>query len=372
MFIVSISILIFGCKISQKTAGQQPSRISDANIEGLGSEPANKAHDDYFSRKREWISVDPFNKRGGRINGSSSVPNIDWISKYANANTEEIYLHVVDIDKIDFSPLFGLKNLHYLNITCYDSSFVDFPDLSGVKNLKELVIFGASIKSFQNMREKLPDIERLSITPEDSWGLKIEDFHNISKITSIRKIFLQIQSDMDIKLLDFHGLSNLEEFKTFTAGVIDFEGSENLPSLAYLEARYCTPKNVRYISNLILLRELELKIDKSISDLSFLTSLTNLKRLDLNNGNYNRGAGPREGLKDYQVRIDVQPLQCLINLERLSFAGFIIENILALADLPLAHQTLYACDCFFLPDDNIRRLSEGGIFLYRDYIPDGR
>jgi hypothetical protein len=367
-------ILILGCKVLEKkdeviNDNQRNGKNAVGTISEITIDDIENSTTEYNWFTGPPYTIDPLGKRE-TINGSPPERDIYRIKNFPSITS--LSLHVVDIDKIDFSPLYELVNLHSLYINCYDDSFVDFPDLSGIKNLKELEILGASIYSFQNIREKLPDIEYFRISPKDTWGIQISDFGNISKISSIKKIFLQFQSDFDIKLSDFYGLPNLKYIKTFTTGTIDFKGSENLTSLEYLEAADCSPKNVRYASNLNSLQELHLKIDKSITDLAFLSGLTKLKKLSLQTDNFNRGAGPREGLKDYQVRINVQPLASLINLEYLSFSGFIIENIFALSELPINYRSIYACDCFFLPDDDIYQLSEGGNFLVRNFIPDGK
>jgi hypothetical protein len=68
---------------------------------------------------------------------------------------KEISFDVVDIDAIDFSPLYTLRNFEEIIIRCLDDSFTDFPDLSGIKNLKKFTVFYSFISSFDNIRKNI-------------------------------------------------------------------------------------------------------------------------------------------------------------------------------------------------------------------------
>ncbi|MDR2924301.1 MAG: hypothetical protein LBU85_13320 [Treponema sp.] len=285
-------------------------------------------------------------------------------------NLSKVIICFKDYQSIDFSLLSNMKNLNNLTIDCYDDSLSQIPDLSGLKNLRRLEISG-SIKSFENIDEHLPDIEYFQFCPnsrnDDYWELEIKNFHEISKITSLKKIFLQMGSEkQEINFLQLQGLTNLESFETFSGGVIDFKGIENLKQLKQIKASYCTPRNTGYLGNLGLLQELELRIVNG--NIKFLENIKTLETLRLYNYEYDSNAGPHDGLKKYQTKIDLYSMRNLKTLNFVSLSGFIIDNVYIIDELS-SLDDVYFCDCFVLPDDSTEKINT---YIYRNFIPDGK
>jgi Leucine-rich repeat (LRR) protein len=272
----------------------------------------------------------------------NEVQNLDGMSDYVNA--EYIFFDIANIHEIDFSPLFLLEKVNYIGIHAQDDSMVDFPNFKNIKNLQWLWIHGASINSFLNIKERLPDIEFLGIDFKNSRETReITNIDHISKMNSIKKLFFGNISN--IKFSDFYGLTNLEDFTTETTGTVDLEGCEKLKFLTWLKMEYCTPKNIQYVSKLTSLQNLFLGIGEDVNDFSFLTNLTSLRGLSLYNNTYSRN------------EIDVRMISNLHDLKSIFFHGFIIDNLLVLNVLPdLTDIGLRYCDV--LPDNDTEKLRE--------------
>ena len=342
---------------------------SDNDEAANDSETVHEEQNQNQQIRRTWLYIDPLGERL-TLNTFPAQRDFSHVSKFSNL--EEVYFHAANIDKIDFSPFFGLEKLRTIDITCYDDSFVEFPDLSGVKNLKSLEILGASIQSFQNIRKKLPDIEYLRFGAKDYWGIEISDLDTISEIPSLKRLDMNIGSNLTIRLSDFHGLKNLEHFQTYIRGTIDFVGAENLISLKYFDARSSSLLNVQYLSNITTLEAVHLRIDESTKNLDFLSNLVNLRSLTLDNKVYTWSSGPLEAIRDHQLEIDVSPLKNLLQLKSLSFCGFVIKNIVALAELPVL-DVIYVYDTFILPDNSVRELSRvNGESIWVDHFVSDR
>jgi hypothetical protein len=357
LLIFSIFVLFFGCKSSNKN-NEIESEYTNETI--------NEEDEKVLLGKYAWIAIDPLGKRGS-LNATPTVCDLYWISE--NSVTSEIIFYVIDVDKIDFSPLFELVNLEKIYINCYDDSMIDFPDFSGIKKLKKLEIMGSSINSFINIREKLPDIEYLRYNTKDYWGMsETTNFDCISKISSLKEIFLQWGGDFDIKFSDFYGLINLERFQTYTRGIIDFEGSEKLTSLKILEIGSCKQINLQSLGYITTLQILSMGIDDDSNDLSFFKYLTNLKYVSLGNGKYDSYAEIHDGIKEYQTKIDINPMKNLSSLENVFFGGFVIDNFLILNELPHLSEII-VLDSFIMPDNDIKNIKDN-ILIIRKYYHD--
>jgi hypothetical protein len=213
------------------------------------------------------IYIDPLDRMDG-WHWDNNIHNLDWIINYPEFGAIiEMCFVVVDIDKIDFSPLFTMEKLQRIEISCHDDSLVDFPDFSGIKNLKQIEINDSSICSFANIGNNLPDIEELYITGKIDEDIEIINLDCLSEIKTLKRLFLPEGINTNYSFSDFSGLSNLEWFKTHTSGFIDFKGCEKLTSLKYIEAGYCTPKNIQCLGRLSMLEELHLRIDNGVTDI---------------------------------------------------------------------------------------------------------
>jgi hypothetical protein len=313
------------------------------------------------------INIDPLDRMKNRPFWQLDIHNLYWITEYPN--TVKINFGVVDIDKIDFSPLFKLEGLEHITIWCHDDSLVDFPDFSGIKKLKTINIYNSSIKSFENIGKNLPDIENLHINSKDFYGIEIKNLDCLSEIKTLRELFLHQGSKMELKFSDFYGLTNLEWFKTHSSGVIDFAGIEKLTSLKYLDLSDSTPKNIQNLGTITTLQELHLRIDNSVDNIDFLNTLINLETLCLYNSEYNgQHSGVPEGKKLYQKKIDLRLINNLSVLKRLYLGGFIVDNIIILNELTLLNE-IDLCDCFVLPDNDTSIIKEN-IWLRRGFAPD--
>jgi hypothetical protein len=338
-FILLLLFLIFSCK-GRNNGTTNNISISEQEI--------------YQNLSRDWNRFD--------INFDDFSDLKSDIEKYPNLS--EVSIHFKDYQSIDFSLLLKLKNLNKLTLLCYDDSLSQFPDLSGLKKLKRLTIYGSTINSFENIHEYLPNIEYFQFSPKDYWELEIKNFYEISKITSLKEIFFQMATKQEISFLQLQGLTNLEIFKTFSKGIIDFEGIGNLNQLKYISALDCTPKNIDHLGNLSLLQELQLRIVNG--NINFLENTIALKKLWLSNYEYNSTAGGNDGLKNYQTKIDLYSIRNLKVLDDIYLGGFIIDNIYIINELSSLYW-VYLFDCFVLPDNSVER---GNKYIYRSFIPD--
>jgi hypothetical protein len=361
--IFSFFVLFIGCK---KTIKNNEISIDNSYKENSNTE-INKFMSE--SRTRLRVYIDPLGKKHGMVFWEDSVQNLNFINENINylSNVEHIYFDVFDIDKIDFSPLFKLNNLESIGIWCHDDSLVDFPDFSGIKKLNSLTIYDASINSFLNIGENLPNIMYLHIAYKDYWDVKeITNLDCISKISNLRHINLYLGGYVNINFSDLYGLTNLEEFETRTRGTIDFKGFEKLSSLTQLRLYECTTKNINYLSNIVTLQYLIIRIDKG-SNINFINNLTNLKSLSLIN--YEHEDKNFDKIKSYQTKIDIKSMKKLLVLEDVIFSGFIIDNLFILNELPNLKQ-IYFYDCYILPNNDIRNILKESINISINYYGD--
>jgi hypothetical protein len=360
-----VFILFLGCKNFKKN-NEIKTDYKEKVTENLDLENIdiniNKFKNNYLGTVLR-IYVDPLSKKNGMGIWKDSVQNLNFINENINilSNVEEIYFDVWDIDKIDFSPLFNLKNLESIGIWCHDDSLIDFPNFSGIKKLNRLTIYKALINSFLNIGDNLPNIMFLHIAYKDYWDVKeITNLDCISKINNLREINLYLGGYVNINFSDLSGLINLEKFETRTRGIVDFKGCEKLSSLKILWLEECTPKNINYLGNIVTLQSLSIRFDKGIKNINFLNNLTNLESLGI--VNYKYEDENFNEIKSYQTKIDILPMKKLLALKAVGFKGFIIDNIFILNELPIL-EYIYFDDCYILPDNNIRNILKDSISI---------
>jgi hypothetical protein len=267
-----------------------------------------------------------------------------------NQDLKDLSLSVNGLKYADFYPLSKLEKLHWLNIygyKSYDEPYVEIPDLRYIKNLKDLSFHWFKLGIPSGIKNKLPDIEKLTIASGSIYPIK-----ELNELVSLKKLALsEVQFSLS-SFTDFYKLSSLEEI-TIEAhgGDLDLEGVENLSSLRslVLSNNYGRNRNIDRLLNLKALEKLELAIDYENNDIGFLENLVNLRELKLTN------IDRRNSLKDrrdpYHIELDIFSIRGLMQLESLDLNVFKIKNSIIADTLPsLENVRFYQCD--LEPDEN--------------------
>ena len=190
-----------------------------------------------------------------------------------HATLEELDIYAAKLRTV--APIGNLSGLRRLNL----SSGVVISDLvselSRLTQLEHLEIrpFGlASLSFLLNMGETL---RTLSVRCTDVSDLR--DFRNLQKLES-----LEIHQAYSIR--DISGITLLSNLKDLTLDSMNSFSWQPLPLLRKLKTlrlRFCEIRTVEEIAKIVSLESLALEIIPNLTDVSLLSSLTNLRKLHL-------------------------------------------------------------------------------------------
>ena len=188
----------------------------------------------------------------------------------------------------DISPLAGLINLHYLNIS--DNPFSDISPIAGLINLEEIHFTNKNVGdiSFLTGFKKLKSFT--------TWDNPISDISVLAELPQLERVSICHSAGIpDISSLA--SLTNLKELYFVCNEVSDISPLAGLTKLTRLSLR-CN-ENISDISPLAGLVNLEwLEIPQNnISDISPLAGLTNLTWLDLSRNNISN-LSPLDGIRE--------------------------------------------------------------------------
>lgn len=189
---------------------------------------------------------------------ASSLPNPDKLKVYGcfdaetldgvDAFTQLEYLHINDYDLADLNAISALSNLKTLEIVNGDA-ITDFGVLHSLKQLESLYLDTEQLKDISFV-EKMSNLQELSLE-----NTIVIDVSALEGKTTLKKVVLQDNREVS----DYSVLSSLSELEELT---LDMGSKASMPDA----------------SNWTKLHTLSIS---GVSDISFMQSLTNLKKLYL-------------------------------------------------------------------------------------------
>jgi hypothetical protein len=288
--------------------------------------------------KQIYLYVDPYDN-------NYSI-NLFGIEKYDIF--EEIIIRGNNLDKVDFSPLFGLTQLERLYIyygiseeQLYSDEYylTKIPNLKEIKNLKSFYISNIST-SLEDMVNNLPNtLDSLIIS-----GGKLENINELVRLNNLKRLGLPYGN---YNIHDLEGLDNLEYLGIGTLREIDFYGIEYLPSLNSLDIYNVEDnKEFKYI-NIERLGSLQglnrLDLDVKNEDIDFIKNMLSLEVLIIRNlGNI--------------MTFDIELLNKIENLQLLMLTNFSIYNVELLNDFNYLSYVSFP-NCIFIPEGSEKNIN---------------
>jgi len=253
------------------------------------------------------------------------------IKAYEILKPKVIYIDFIPIDFLK-DPLFA--NLESINVSADAST--DITHLHSLKNLKNLW-FNFNLEPIGQLDfSQFPKLETLRY----HW---LEGSKNISKLTSLKSIYISGFPDLDLKL--FKNMELLKSMEIYHSKIESLEGIENLSNLEELKitisSKIKTLKRLAQMSTKSL-KTLEISSDheiKGLEDISNLNTLQSLK-LDfietLDVSHLEKNTKLKElAIKSIKKVVNEESLSQLTKLRSLDFLsiGF-IKSLNFLSDLP--------------------------------------
>lgn len=197
-------------------------------------------------------------------------------------NTEELMQIIENITELkinendDLSNLNGIEHLKNLkSLIVSGKSITDLTPLSKLQKLEQLNISNTAPKD-------LKAIENLSLTYLDAANTGISDVTSISKINTLKKLYLEDNDITDISL--FSNLTNLEELNISRNKLLSLNGIQNSKNLNTIIADSNDIKDISALKELYMIKNLSL-YDNNISNLLPLSALKELHNLNLKSNN---------------------------------------------------------------------------------------
>ena len=213
-------------------------------------------------------------------------------------------LTYLDADGMDIQNLEGLQfavNLIELNLR--GNPLSDLSPLSGLTTLKEVGLSGESLSDLSPLAG-LVNLEGVGF-----WKTSISDLSPLAGLTKLR--WLEFKNSPVSDLSPLAGLTNLKRLETYASKEPDLSPLKGLTSLVRLNVSGSGVSDISPLGGLINLEWLSIQSNRMISDISSLTSLKNLKELNLARNKIS----------------DVSPLATLRNLEKLQLQQNNISDI---------------------------------------------
>ena len=319
----------------------------------------------FYIDKRHWDWDEYDYLRYFIVTISNNGYDLGWVADHPGI--ENIWImRGGDIDGFDFSPLTSLKKLRRLEIWCQDETFRQIPDLSSIRSLKRLKLRDIYAHSFADIGNKMPNLDSLLL---DIHGEeRTVDLTGLSAIQTLKELTVRGASGSEF-LFDFSGMHNLESLRCSGNSTV-VKGLGSLRSLKYLEAEFYQPKQFGDLNELSALEVLLLLVDNDVSDVSFIERPENIEYMWLLNVNAQKveGVFPPKEKEPYHIELDIAALRNKHKLQTLLLAGFAIDNIEVLNQLPeLTELTLI--NCYINPDNDYTLLNENlNVETYRPYF----
>jgi len=241
------------------------------------------------------------------INPLSSLVNLRVLYlKHGTISTRRYLIRNHTYESLDLTPIANLLNLEHLDIS--KNIITNLEPLDSLTNLQHLIIDCIGFCSYPSLAETHPDLAEqynhsVDITPlSNLTNLKILHFNNNPHIQ------------------DLSPLASLKQLQVLGVSHNSIKDIRFLKDLVNLEALYLAAnqfKDVSPLQNLKKMRILSMTNNRQISDITHLSSLTNLQELNL-----------------YMNQItDVTPLSSLQNLLVLNLQSNPIQDLSPLSSL---------------------------------------
>ncbi len=235
--------------------------------------------------------------------GGNKITDISALASLINL--ERLSLQSNSIS--DISPLAGLTKLWYLklgynNRTIFDRNLIATPENSGITDISPLAGLTKLI-SLELQYNNIQDISALSgMTNLNHLILQVNPIEDISALSGLTKLTnLLCGANRLTNISALSDLVNLRWLSLEANNIVDLSPLAGLTNLESLDLNRNNISDLSPLSGLIALKGLTLWRNDEISDVSALSDLTNLTRLDLA---YNRVE-------------DISALSGLTNLTRL-------------------------------------------------------
>ncbi len=284
-----------GVRVTVSSGGGTTVTIPDVNLRAVITDSLGKARGAPITRA-EMASLTRLSAPNSNISDLTGLEVATGLTRL-ELGREFVSGSWVNSNEIsDLSPLSGLTNLTYLDLT--SNSISDISALSNLTNLTGLFLFSNSISDVSALsnltnltylslsRNSISDVSALSnltnLTVLYLYNNSISDVSALSNLTNLTVLYLDNNSISDVSALS--NLTNLTELGLRNNSISDVSALSNLTNLTVLYLDNNSISDVSALSNLTNLTVLYL-YNNSISDVSALSNLTNLTRLYLDNNN---------------------------------------------------------------------------------------
>lgn len=263
---------------------------------------------------------------------SAGIEDITGLDKLTNIKELNLSYNYIE----DISVLYKLSNLEYLNLSdnmieninplaklyklkVLDLSYNNMTDLDDLKNLENLEVLRLSscekIKDFSPLAS-LVNLKELVFDPN---GLDTSSLTNLNELEYLAIGYTEDSRYQELVFNNICNLNNLKKLCLYHTGYIDAKLLTNFSELKSLCMDVEIIVNSEKIGELVNLEELTIRYCYNYSDISSLSNLTNLVKLNL----------------EFNNITDISPLRDLSNLKVLNISGNPIDDYTPVEELDL-------------------------------------
>jgi hypothetical protein len=273
----------------------------------------------------DMFSDDESGRRGG----------LDGIEKLINL--KKLYIVNAEMDTLDFSPLYTLRNLEEIGFSTRENNAFVFPDLSGLASRESVSIIWIGSTGPTNLKniEYLSNVNHVQITAWNGYNFVLSGLEFLCQLDNLEQLEILNAYNSTFQII---GIASLSKLKTLELQFkeIDINGIQRLGNLEYLNFNESEIQNISALSGLKNLITLEIKIKEPEPDINFIEEMKSLQDL------YILGEPKPTHSSDYHYDdsnytadqiLDLSIIGNLTQLNSLKLVGFVLKNIASLNNL---------------------------------------
>lgn len=207
--------------------------------------------DEYYTRSeaesltRVYLNTFPISSKGE----AGMREGLDGIERLINL--EKLAIEHIDINTLDFSPLYTLRNLKEIGFSTADNGMTVFPDLKRLSSRDSISVVWIKCTGFTSLKniEYLSNVRHVQIMGGNDYYFVLTGLESLCQLDKLERLEILDAYNSAFQVRDIASLTTLKTLE-LKFKEIDLEGIQQLSNLEYLNLHESGIRDISLLSEL--------------------------------------------------------------------------------------------------------------------------